>query len=278
MTTWNGMYDGNWNGMITPEAFAHPAKYARGLIEEIYCYLIREGHLSAGSVVVDPFGGIGTGGIVGAYKGIQWIGCELEPKFVALAKANFKLHRRRWQSLGVPMPKIVRGDSRKLRKSLGKALADCVVSSPPYAEVIVNVEKEGAALGSQVRRNGIASSKGTSSDRYGATSGQLGNLPAGTVADVILSSPPYAESLTGDNTAKETASESTAKRRTAGGSLGASCRHAGYGGPENLGNLKAGEVADAIQRRRFRRQIANQSAAERNTAGKRCERTTRPMD
>ncbi len=174
------MYDGNWNGMITPESFAHPAKYARGLIEEIYCYLIRNGLLDEGSVVVDPFGGIGAGGIVGAYKGIKWIGCELEPKFVALAKRNFALHRRRWQSLGVPMPKIVRGDSRKLRKVL--ALADCVVSSPPFVQQMPSqADQEWHQQRASIGKNNSLGQ----SPIYGATAGQLGNLPAGNVEAVI---------------------------------------------------------------------------------------------
>jgi len=35
MNTWHGCYNDGWNGLIVPEAFAHPAKYARGLIQRI---------------------------------------------------------------------------------------------------------------------------------------------------------------------------------------------------------------------------------------------------
>lgn len=31
---WHGCYDGNWNCLITPESFAHPAKFARRLAEK----------------------------------------------------------------------------------------------------------------------------------------------------------------------------------------------------------------------------------------------------
>jgi len=31
----HGCYDDNWRDYITPESFAHPAKFARGLVERI---------------------------------------------------------------------------------------------------------------------------------------------------------------------------------------------------------------------------------------------------
>ena len=46
--TWTGCYDDNWKGTITDEAFAHPAKFAKGLIERIADYL----GLPRGAVVV----------------------------------------------------------------------------------------------------------------------------------------------------------------------------------------------------------------------------------
>ncbi len=226
MTTWQGCYDGNWNDMIVPESFAHPAKYARNLIERIYLYLIHERHLRAGDVVVDPFGGIGTGGIIGAYHGIQWLGCELEPKFVALGKCNFKLHSAKWKYMGVPMPKIVRGDSRKLRKSLGKALADCVVSSPPYAEAIQSKDNGGLMGGTfRLGRGAMAEN----SDGYGSSPGQLGAMPSGNV-DAVVSSQPYEEGL-GHGGTKELPILIEKK-------LHSGLANNGYGGgPGNISNL-----------------------------------------
>ena len=39
---WYGCYNQSWKGVITDEAFAHPAKFSRGLIERIYRYLLIE--------------------------------------------------------------------------------------------------------------------------------------------------------------------------------------------------------------------------------------------
>jgi DNA modification methylase len=56
---WHKCYNGGWKGLIVPEAFGHPAKVAYGLAERIYQHAIKEGWLTEGSVVADPFGGIG---------------------------------------------------------------------------------------------------------------------------------------------------------------------------------------------------------------------------
>lgn len=56
--TWVGCYEESWKGYITDEAFAHPAKFARGLIERILSEMLARGMLAKGDVVVDPFGGV----------------------------------------------------------------------------------------------------------------------------------------------------------------------------------------------------------------------------
>ena len=113
ITCWQHCYDDSWKGLIVDESFSHPAKYAPGLIERIAAHLA----LPRGAVVVDPFGGVGLGGVVFAGRGVQWVGCELEEKFVKLALQNFKLHRKTWQGFGDPLPIIIQGDSRRLRLS-----------------------------------------------------------------------------------------------------------------------------------------------------------------
>ena len=81
---WDGCYNGSWKDHIVPEAFSHPAKMAYGLLERIYDHAVAEGWLHAGSVVADPFGGIGSTGLLGAYRGVQVVCVELEEKFCRL--------------------------------------------------------------------------------------------------------------------------------------------------------------------------------------------------
>lgn len=247
--TWDDCYDGNWNDVIVPEAFAHPAKFSRFLVQRILEHARDEGWVKPSSIVVDPFGGVACGGIVAAYVGLQWIGVELEQRFVDLARKNFALHRRRWEAAGDPMPVILQGDSRQLSRVLAEA--DCVVSSPPFL-----AQQTGGGLAAAAR--GETSNypvtvglmrQTASKDGYqnqGTTPGQLGAMKPGEI-DCVISSPPYSASLKGDGSQNETAAESHAKRSDPkqGGSLGQSQRTQGYGSAGNLGNLRSGDV-DAV--------------------------------
>ena len=88
VTQWHGCYRDNWQGVIVPEAFAHPAKFARGLIRCIYQHMLDSGYIAAGDSVVDPFGGVGLGGLDAMTFGLHWTGCELEPRVVELGNRN----------------------------------------------------------------------------------------------------------------------------------------------------------------------------------------------
>lgn len=183
-TTWAGCYDDNWNGLIVPDAYAHPAKYARGLIERIFDYLAERGYLQRGDVVCDPFGGIGTGGIIAASRGYAWLGCELEPRFAALAEQNFALHRKLWEQFGDTLPVIVCGDSRNLRAVLAGVMADVVCASPPFMEC----HADGVGVEATARQ--VTAERVKSTIGYGHTPGQLGALPPGDVADVLAQAKP----------------------------------------------------------------------------------------
>ena len=171
VTDWFGCYEQTWHDIIVPEAFAHPAKMSRSLLQRIYAHL----SLMIGSTVVDPFGGIGTTAIEGAWLGHRVVCCELEPKFVALAQENFKLHRRKWETLGLPMPRIVCGDSRRLREHIGS-----VVDT-------MKAEQQGG-------RSASSASQDTDS-RYGDTAGQLAKMEK-SVVDAVIASPPFQNSGT----------------------------------------------------------------------------------
>lgn len=231
---WQGCYEQSWKDVIVPEAFSHPAKMAYGLLSRILTHAQEQGWFTPQSIILDPFGGIGSTGILGAYEGYQVVCVELEAKFVDLAEQNFKLHDNAWQKFGNPRPIVLQGDSRRLVEVVQKA--DMVLSSPPF------LQSEGGKPESSVVNSkdfGQCRPYGIGKQSELNTPGQLGAMKAG---DLIISSPPYAESLTGDGTQNETAAESRAKRRTPGGSLGQSQRTQGYGSKQNLGNLKSGDL------------------------------------
>jgi len=241
--SWQNCYDDGWKGRIVDEAFAHPAKMAYGLLKRILAHAAAEGWLKPGHIIVDPFGGIGSTGILGAYEGYQVVCCELEQRFVDLARQNFELHAKALEALGCPQPQIIQGDSRRLCG----VVADCIVSSPPFqkAQTGGGIAKKG--YHNEAMRRGVFDLVGKRAympENQGTADGNLAAMPPGEV-DAVIGSPPYAETLKGDGTQSETAAESRDKRRTEGGSLGQSQRTQGYGSDGNLGNLKAGSV-DAV--------------------------------
>ncbi|MFH1627493.1 MAG: DNA methyltransferase [Pseudomonadota bacterium] len=188
VSTWQGCYDGNWNGLIVPEAFSHPAKFAPGLIRRIYQHCLEQGYVRKGETIVDPFGGIGAGGIMAAYAGLSWIGVELETKFVTLAIENFEMHKYPCSRMGYPQPAIIQGDSRRLSQVLQEA--DLIATSPPFVDCLH--QTEGGMLTPHQRadhgRNENAAS--VLARDYGTTPGQIGGMKAGDVGAVVTS-PPY---------------------------------------------------------------------------------------
>jgi hypothetical protein len=125
---------------------------------------------------------------VGAAYGFRVYGVELEERFVGWARDNIELHRRTWQAFGDTLPVIVRGDSRRLLEALGPVLAEVVVSSPPFSDRQAAPQLAGWRKDYSIIKDCERS--------YGTAPGQLGALPAGSVADAIVGSPPYEGSVT----------------------------------------------------------------------------------
>jgi tRNA G10 N-methylase Trm11 len=186
---WYGLYRDSWQGEIVEQAFAHPAKFSRGLIRAIYDHLIEQGYLKPGDKVIDPFGGVALGGLDAMRHGLHWTGVELEEKFVALAEQNIALWERRYRphfpAWGTAA--ITQGDSRRLVELVGAA--DGALCSPPYAN---GAQHTG---GDDTRPEFIRGGELRYVD-YGRTPGQLGSMREGDF-DGALTSPPYADAVNG---------------------------------------------------------------------------------
>lgn len=119
-------------------------------------------------------------------------------------KGNFELHQEHWALLGKPRPVMLQGDSRKLRQVLSGRLAECVVSSPPYAGDSGKSDRTGHKRAERRAletgyRQGLGCFK--NSESYGQSDGQLGAMPEGRI-DTVISSPPYNLPMSQDHNGK----------------------------------------------------------------------------
>jgi tRNA G10 N-methylase Trm11 len=167
---WKGAYSSSWVGILSPGSMSHPAKFSRGLLDRLLDHGFARGWWEKGSILGDPFGGVGCGGILAAYKGLGWIGIELESRFTSLARENFAKHRRRWEAAGDPRPVILRGDSRHFARLVRTGLA-AIITSPPYADGVHG--RNGIDVGKCERPGATSQAR---SGGYGTAAGQVGQM------------------------------------------------------------------------------------------------------
>ncbi|KKM26953.1 hypothetical protein LCGC14_1579580 [marine sediment metagenome] len=236
---------------------------AYGLLKRILDHCKDEGW---GGVIVDPFGGIGSTGILGAYDGYMVICVELEQKFVELAKQNFELHRNAFEEFGCPYPVIIQGDSRKLCSVIEESV-ELIISSPPFQGAHQGGVDSTSLNTGACKRPWL--DKATENNGYGQTPGQLGSMKAGKV-DMVISSPPYAETPVEctHRTSNKRGDESDPNYRpswTRKLKEGYDETKRPYGQTKgNLGNLKAGDVDLVVSSPPYEGSLANDTRKTKN--------------
>lgn len=242
ITDWHGCYEGGWQGMIAAEAFAHPAKFSYALICRIVRHGLDQGYWKPGDTIGDPFGGVATGGIVCGYHGLNWVGCELEPRFVELGNKNLDMHRQSWSALKQPVyATLLKGDSRQFAQVVGAGCLSGVVSSPPYADTFNSDKQHDAEKGMEKRAEtggalcwGSNANGSRTADAYGASPGQIGALKSGSL-DGVVTSPPFEASLSSGKLSDEMKAEMASR----GHKPSASGESADYGSTDGqIGNDK----------------------------------------
>ena len=135
--------------------------------------------------------------------GMNWIGIEIEEKFVELGKQNIEL----WQRLLGNLPnlgsaQIFQGDSRRLGEIIrilssysNKNKIDIIISSPPYtpAQSGGGIMKKGYTSRPDLGPDWVGN-RAYAKENIGNTLGNLANLPEGKF-DLICSSPPFCNVL-----------------------------------------------------------------------------------
>jgi len=179
---------------FTGLSFSHPAK----MMLPLQLYLI-DRYSKVGDVILDPMAGSGTI-LVACSMGRHVVTCELEQKFVDMQKGNWEKIKQRGPQMGYEMgtATILCGDARNLEG----LLADVAIFSPPYAE---------ASEGAGIAKRGYHGDKHSDHDigsrscmpsNQGKAEGQIGNLKYGNLADVVITSPPYAHPVGGGDLEK----------------------------------------------------------------------------
>src|SRR4029077_412980 len=241
--TWEHCYGESWKGYILEAAFAHPAKASKALLFKIVAHAMAERWVRAADTVLDPFSGIGTTALPCLLQGINFVGCELEPRFVAWAQENLAYwHQRYGHRMQGARGVVVQGDSRDLGNVL--ASADLVCSSPPYANGCVHETGQDAVAvrgraGTQFPW-GTRAGGGDSLGAYSDNPANLGNLAPGSL-DAAIASPPYAEGLSKEHTYQDHVKRDKDSHRRIMTEKGIVDPHYGTTAG-NLGSLKAGDI------------------------------------
>lgn len=246
---WRGLYRESWGKEIVPKSYSHPAKFRPALIRRVYAYLLEQGYLQPGQMVLDPFAGVALGALHAMQRGLIWIGVELESRFVDLGQQNIDLWNKRYGTLpGWGQAAVVQGDSRHLCEVLAGAGFTGAVSSPPYSNKVVR-ERSSHLESARLKAKGLTDTphgltRGQlAHEAYGQAIGQLASLPEDDAPQVpqagaVVSSMPF---TTSDNRGAAKMPDGYFVRQDGTPFGEGRSIYGTLDSPANFGNLPAGE-------------------------------------
>jgi DNA modification methylase len=114
-------------------ATKHPALFPQELVEKLIRLYIRD----PGSVVLDPFMGIGSTMLASMNQGMKGIGFDLSKDFCGIANQRIsKFQGTLTNETEILNPDVYNKDSRTISKVLEEQSVDLVVTSPPYWDIL----------------------------------------------------------------------------------------------------------------------------------------------
>ncbi|HOC55376.1 MAG TPA: DNA methyltransferase [Verrucomicrobiota bacterium] len=139
----------------------HPAPFSFTDVSRLVRFFTKKG-----GVVLDPFVGVGSTLKACAIEGRKGIGFELSEKYAQLARKRLKTEvRDLWARL--EEQEVRAGDARDLVKDLAENSLDCVITSPPYWNIL---HKEDHKAKQERKKHDLDT-------RYGDDKKDLGNIP-----------------------------------------------------------------------------------------------------
>ena len=118
-------------GRFVAGSGAHPARMAPDLAKSLI-----EDYTDPGDWVLDPLAGVGTTHVEAIHVGRHAFGVEIEPGWVALARANIALARSQG---GTGTGRIIAADATRLPRGIPTSLRgrfQLVLTSPPYGRTM----------------------------------------------------------------------------------------------------------------------------------------------
>jgi DNA modification methylase len=139
-------------------ATKHPALFPQELVEKLIRLYLRD----PGSVVLDPFMGIGSTMLASMNQGMRGIGFDLSKDFCGIANQRIgKFQCTLTNETEILTPDVHNKDSRTISKVLEEQSVDLVVTSPPYWDIL---NQKRTADGKIIRN-------------YSSDTEDLGNIP-----------------------------------------------------------------------------------------------------
>jgi DNA modification methylase len=114
-------------------ATKHPALFPQELVEKLIRLYLRD----PGSVVLDPFMGIGSTMLASMNQGMKGIGFDLSGDFCRIAIGRIDNFQGILSNENeILRPDVHNEDSRSISKVIGESSVDLVVTSPPYWDIL----------------------------------------------------------------------------------------------------------------------------------------------
>lgn len=178
ISTWHDLYNRQWADLLVDAAREHPAKYARGLIKKIYQHAREEGWVARNDYVIDPFAGVGLGAIDAMAHGLHWRGYEIEEQWFRAGAENIREWNRKFSHAQWGTAMIIHGPAQDITNKPAATGYQLAIGSPPFLQSRGGAKVLGGKDAAFMQRHG-AGNRGVAA--YGATPGQLHNLPIGTI-------------------------------------------------------------------------------------------------
>lgn len=172
---------GRWRKFFPEDAVRHPAKANLNLIDFLIDRYTKEGDL-----ILDPMSGTGSTCVLSALKGRDAICVDIEPLFFQwMEKAREIVEKTPMLSRKGRIINIL-GDARRLSELLKQI--DVIITSPPYGEIYLGG-------GDPERRAERLIKAGYDPKAFLGGRARNAVLKHYSEADIIITSPPYAETL-----------------------------------------------------------------------------------